>query len=161
VRFGARDYDAYTGRWTAKDPIFFGGGDPNFFAYVGNDPVNHIDPIGLARWRNDSSVPIDVLDTEFDYRRLEPGQTADIDGFFNPTETPFVETSPDDVYRKVNDITDGTFVDSPYDRVDAVTDLWDLSFLFDALDWRTGWKDEDWLERNHAPDVGICEAPRR
>jgi RHS repeat-associated protein len=21
VRFGARDYDAYTGRWTAKDPI--------------------------------------------------------------------------------------------------------------------------------------------
>lgn len=26
VRFGARDYDATTGRWTCKDPIGFGGG---------------------------------------------------------------------------------------------------------------------------------------
>jgi RHS repeat-associated protein len=26
VRFGARDYDASTGRWTAKDPIRFDGG---------------------------------------------------------------------------------------------------------------------------------------
>ena len=27
VRFGYRDYDPDTGRWTAKDPIGFGGGD--------------------------------------------------------------------------------------------------------------------------------------
>jgi RHS repeat-associated protein len=26
VRFGARDYDTVTGRWTTKDPILFGGG---------------------------------------------------------------------------------------------------------------------------------------
>lgn len=26
VRFGARDYDAFTGRWTAKDPILWAGG---------------------------------------------------------------------------------------------------------------------------------------
>lgn len=29
VRFGARDYDAETGRSTTKDPIGFDGGDTN------------------------------------------------------------------------------------------------------------------------------------
>lgn len=47
VRFGARDYDAATGRWTTKDPIGFGGGDANLYAYVGGDPVNGVDPSGL------------------------------------------------------------------------------------------------------------------
>jgi len=48
VRFGARDYDAETGRWTSKDPILFGGGDANLFGYTWNDPVNYIDTNG--RW---------------------------------------------------------------------------------------------------------------
>ncbi len=47
VRFGARDYDAETGRWTAKDPIRFAGGDSNLYGYVLGDPVNWIDPFGL------------------------------------------------------------------------------------------------------------------
>jgi RHS repeat-associated protein len=46
VRFGARDYDAEVGRWTAKDPIRFAGGDENIYAYVGGDPVNLVDPSG-------------------------------------------------------------------------------------------------------------------
>jgi RHS repeat-associated protein len=46
VRFGARDYDAETGRWTAKDPILFAGGSANLYGYVGNDPINHIDLFG-------------------------------------------------------------------------------------------------------------------
>lgn len=46
VRFGERDYDAAAGRWTSKDPIGFGGGDPNLYGYVGGDPVNAIDPEG-------------------------------------------------------------------------------------------------------------------
>ena len=48
VRFGARDYDPEIGRWTAKDPILFGGGQANLYAYVGNDPVTWTDPSGTA-----------------------------------------------------------------------------------------------------------------
>lgn len=46
LRFGARDYDAHTVRWTVKDPIRFHGGDANLYGYVVNDPVNFIDPNG-------------------------------------------------------------------------------------------------------------------
>ena len=48
TRFGARDYDVETGRWTAKDPIGFDGGGPNVYAFVLGDPINLIDVTGLA-----------------------------------------------------------------------------------------------------------------
>ncbi|GEM_PF-6642730 len=32
IRFGYRDYDPETGRWTARDPIGFDGGDNNMLA---------------------------------------------------------------------------------------------------------------------------------
>jgi len=48
VRFGARDYDPATGRWTAKDPILFQGGDTDLYRYVLSDPVNKVDPTGLV-----------------------------------------------------------------------------------------------------------------
>ena len=47
VRFGARDYDAESGRWTAKDPIRFDGGDGNLYGYVFSNPVNLTDPSGF------------------------------------------------------------------------------------------------------------------
>ena len=47
VRFGARDYDPYTGRWMPKDPIGFAGGDGNLYGYVLNDPIGFFDPSGL------------------------------------------------------------------------------------------------------------------
>jgi len=48
VRFGARDYDPVTGRWTSKDPIGFAGMDANLYGYVLGDPVNMFDPEGLV-----------------------------------------------------------------------------------------------------------------
>ena len=48
VRFGARDYDTETGRWTTKDPIKFGGGGANLYGYTLNSPINLSDPAGLA-----------------------------------------------------------------------------------------------------------------
>ncbi|MBK7893039.1 MAG: RHS repeat-associated core domain-containing protein [Bdellovibrionales bacterium] len=50
VRFGARDYDPEVGRWTARDPILFDGGQGNGYSYVGNDSVNMIDPQGTFGW---------------------------------------------------------------------------------------------------------------
>ncbi len=46
VRFGYRDFDPETGRWTAKDPIGFAGGDTDLYGYCLNDPVNFVDPTG-------------------------------------------------------------------------------------------------------------------
>ncbi len=54
VHFGFRDYDPLTGRWTAKDPIGFGGGDVDLYGYVESDPINFVDPYGLY-WLKDWS----------------------------------------------------------------------------------------------------------
>ncbi|ARV44886.1 hypothetical protein BCV50_07530 [Bacillus subtilis] len=47
VRFGYRDYEPASGRWTAQDPILFRSGDFNLYAYVHNNPVTLRDPSGL------------------------------------------------------------------------------------------------------------------
>lgn len=46
VRFGARDYDSLTGRWTSKDILRFDGAQDNIYLYVDGDPLNYIDPTG-------------------------------------------------------------------------------------------------------------------
>ncbi len=45
---GLHDRDTGLVRWTAKDPIGFAGGDTDLYGYVMNDPVNGVDPWGLA-----------------------------------------------------------------------------------------------------------------
>ena len=44
----ARYYNPATGRFISEDPLGFAGGAPNFYAYVGNNPINFNDPIGLT-----------------------------------------------------------------------------------------------------------------
>jgi len=48
VRFGARDYDPDTGRWTTKDQIRFEGDGENLYGYLLNDPLNWVDIRGVA-----------------------------------------------------------------------------------------------------------------
>jgi len=43
----ARFYDAKVGRFLSEDPLGFGGGDWNLYAYVGGNPLVRIDPKGL------------------------------------------------------------------------------------------------------------------
>ncbi len=75
VRFGARDYDPQTGRWTAKDPIRFEGDGSNLYGYVNANPVSFIDPMGLA------SVSYDIS------KHIGFGVTVGID---NNTGKPFI-----------------------------------------------------------------------
>ena len=47
----ARYYDPTVGRFISEDPLGFGGGDVNLFAYVRNNPSNWIDPWGLESYQ--------------------------------------------------------------------------------------------------------------
>ena len=70
VRFGARDYDAESGRWTAKDPVGFMGGSSNLWTYARDDPVNLLDPTGLRGTVSDIIAYMDTLAGQ----RAEQGQ---------------------------------------------------------------------------------------
>jgi RHS repeat-associated protein len=47
--FGYRWYDPDTGRFLCRDPLREAGG-LNLYAYCQNDPINAVDPLGLAWW---------------------------------------------------------------------------------------------------------------
>lgn len=40
-------YDPTPGRWLSEDPLGLDAGDADLYCYVGNNPVNAIDPTGL------------------------------------------------------------------------------------------------------------------
>jgi len=51
VLFGLRFYDPTTGRWISQDPAGYIDG-PNLYAYLHNNPLNHLDRFGLATEAN-------------------------------------------------------------------------------------------------------------
>jgi RHS repeat-associated protein len=62
VTFGFRDYDPEVGRWTAKDPIGFVGGDIDLYGYCVNDPIKRLDPYGLFGWADMPMLPQWIVD---------------------------------------------------------------------------------------------------
>jgi RHS repeat-associated protein len=55
----ARWYEPGTGRFVNEDPSGFKGGDANLFRYVGNDPLNQVDPSGLAaKWASGAKASV-------------------------------------------------------------------------------------------------------
>ena len=83
MRFGARDYDAETGRWTAKDPIAFAGRDTNLYAYVGGDPANFIDSTGLRGVPVGGCLTIKSKDTRL-LSRPKAGSEPALSEFLKP-----------------------------------------------------------------------------
>jgi RHS repeat-associated protein len=81
VRFGVRDYDAETGRWTAKDPMLFAGGSTNVYEYVRGDPVNLIDPTGFTQ------ADIDVAAEFVEQTQPDLGPIGKISPVLPDTET--------------------------------------------------------------------------
>ncbi len=47
-----------------KDPIGFAGGDVNSYRYVGNAPINWIDPWGIFRYAPGAGQPVDERTAE-------------------------------------------------------------------------------------------------
>lgn len=75
IRYGSRDYDALTGRWTEQDKIGFFAGASNLYVYASSDPVNYIDSDGMDR----KSCP--TL-REFKYEDSEKETLREHDGYF-------------------------------------------------------------------------------
>jgi RHS repeat-associated protein len=95
VRFGARDYDAETGRWAIKDPILFAGGDTNLYGYVLNDPLNGIDPTGTAKFKGVMDEPIFVHPNDVDPFPSNPH------GHIGNPNSPFkVDVNTGEIYKK-------------------------------------------------------------
>lgn len=57
--FRARWYNPETGRWLSKDPIGIAGG-LNLYVFCENNPVNFVDPMGLA-WRSSVGAQIVLI----------------------------------------------------------------------------------------------------
>ena len=70
--YRARWYDPDQGRFISEDPLGFDGNEINLYAYVGNDPVNSLDPFGLQKLHGDLDRLCngDCADIERDMTRL-------------------------------------------------------------------------------------------
>lgn len=99
VRFGARDYDPATGKWTAKDPIDFVGGDLNLLNYCLGNPVNFIDPRGtrvLCTYNQSTGRVVCYEDTLSTFKKLFSVDTYSGRGRRrnNPNMQEFVNVGP-------------------------------------------------------------------
>ena len=92
VRFGWRDYDTFTSRWTAPDPLGDAGGAPDWYGYCMDDPVNGVDPMGLFRF---GKMPLGFLPDSWHWIGTD-GSTADKKNYELKHEQGFYEDGTGD-----------------------------------------------------------------
>jgi len=132
VRFGVRDYDPETGRWTAKDPIRFVGGDANLYGYVLNDPINWIDSegtisplhvgIGIAVIVGAGIIAIEAYNAAKKQEESNKNQTP-----FNEDPEKWIEDQ-----KKIEDLTSQKTSNLLDKGADLMKELW--KSLFDPKD---------------------------
>lgn len=94
MRFGARDYDPEVGRWTAKDPIGFLGGDANLYGYCFNDPINFNDISGLYWEYSQSTGALYYIDECGNRSYIGAGYSGHGAGLNNPNMQDVRNTGP-------------------------------------------------------------------
>ncbi len=57
----ARYYDSFNGRFISQDPTGFAAGDTDLYRYVGDNPINMVDPTGLLTQATAEDVVRDFL----------------------------------------------------------------------------------------------------
>ena len=90
VRFGARDYDPYTGQWSAKDPIGFFDGSTDLYDYAFDEPLDNVDPNGLFAVSMTDATARQILMFKEGFVGGMQGLAASVDGavpFFDPLQS--------------------------------------------------------------------------
>ncbi|AMK09820.1 RHS repeat domain-containing protein [Pseudodesulfovibrio indicus] len=117
VRFGWRDYDTFTGRWTAPDPIGDRGGDPDWYGYCLDDPVNGVDPVGLFRFGKRGLGGLPLLGI-FSDNQIDDSLNTEIaheHGFYEDGSGGDVGLFKDGVRHNTENIQDYELEDKHYD----------------------------------------------
>jgi len=139
VRFGFRDYDPDVGRWTAKDPILFAGGDTDLYGYCLNDPVNFADRWGLLFEKSDFvSVSIAVITTTAKVGGLIVAGTAQAIGAVATVATVFIpsELAAEDQilehYRTMEELKElNKRIEDMQRKLEPILDLLNIEYDWD------------------------------
>jgi RHS repeat-associated protein len=113
IKFGFRDYDPDAGRWTAKDPFFFAGGDTNLYGYVLNNPLNLFDLWGLD--------PFSTPGSYLGEASRVPQNWSSFPGYEFPTIDPKqiklyhdIQDAAGEIHGAINSIPPGQSTGDPY-----------------------------------------------